>query len=165
MYQKRRDCVVMGGFRNSAERKPRSLHDNYGLIVSISFSYNLKEYKRHGEGASADLDAAEEERKQVSDILAPYAERDRWNVDESGLFGFAPPDRGLASKQMKGKKSNKFQITVTFACNADGSEKLPIFYIGKSKQPRCFKKTSPQKAAFYYCNNKTAWMTSQHFEE
>ena len=54
--------------------------------MTISFSYNLKEYKRHGEAASADLDTAEEERKQVSEILAPYAKRDRWNVDESGLF-------------------------------------------------------------------------------
>jgi hypothetical protein len=84
------------------------LHNNYDLIVTISFSYNLKEYKRHGEAASADLDTAEEERKQVSEILAPYAKRDRWNVDESGLFGFALPDQGLTSKQMKGKKSNKF---------------------------------------------------------
>ena len=71
------------------------------------------------------------------EYLSPYAKRDRWNVDESGL---APP---LAAKQMKGKKSNKFQITVTFACNADGSEKLLIFYIGKSKQPECFKNTLP----------------------
>ena len=68
----------------------------------------MKEYKRHGEAASADLAAAEDERKRLSEILAPYAKRDRWNVDESGLFGFAPPDRGLAAKQMKGKKSNKF---------------------------------------------------------
>ncbi|KIM74849.1 hypothetical protein PILCRDRAFT_79648, partial [Piloderma croceum F 1598] len=125
----------------------------------------LKEYKRHGEAASADLAAAEDERKWLLEILAPYAKRDRWNVDESGLFGFAPPDRGLALKQMKGKKSNKFRITVTFACNTDGSEKLPIFYIGKSKQPQCFKKTSPHQAGFYYHNNKTAWMTSQYFEE
>ena len=68
------------------------MNNNYGLIVTISFSYNLKEYKRHGEAASADLAAAEDERKRLLDILAPYAKRDRWNVDESGLFGFAPPD-------------------------------------------------------------------------
>jgi hypothetical protein len=52
-----------------------SLHNNCDLIVTISFSYNLKEYKRHSEAASADLDAAKEERKWVSEILAPYAKR------------------------------------------------------------------------------------------
>lgn len=78
----------------------------------------------------------------------------------------APPDCGLASKQMSGKKSNKFCITVTFACNADGSERLPIFYIGKSKRPWCFgRRKTPADYGFYYCNNKTAWMTSNYFEE
>jgi hypothetical protein len=36
---------------------------------------------------------------------------------------------------MSSKKKDKFRITVTFACNADGSEKMPIFYIGYSKKP------------------------------
>jgi hypothetical protein len=76
----------------------------------------------------------------------------------------APPDCGLANKQMSGKKSNRYHITVTFACNADRSEKLPIFYIGKSKQPGCFgKKKTPY--GFYYHNNKTAGMTSAYFKE
>jgi hypothetical protein len=47
----------------------------------------------------------------------------------------APPDCGLATKQMNGKKKEKFRIAVTFACNADGSEKMPVFYIGYSKKP------------------------------
>jgi hypothetical protein len=50
-------------------------------------------------------------------------------------------------------------------CNADGSEKWPIFFIGTSKNPRCFKKKSLKAHSFYYRNNKTAWMTSEFFEE
>lgn len=80
-------------------------------------------------------------------------------------FCSAPPDRGLASQQMSGKKSNKFRITVTFICNQTGTEKWPIFYIGKAKQPRCFKKKKPSEYGFRYRNNKTAWMTSNYFEE
>jgi hypothetical protein len=77
----------------------------------------------------------------------------------------APPDRGLATKEMAGKKTNKTRITLGFACNADGSEKLPTFYIGKSKLPRAFGKISPEKRGFYYRNNKSAWMTGELFEE
>ena len=66
---------------------------------------------------------------------------------------------------MSGKKSNKFQITVIFVCNQTSTEKWPIFYIGKSKQPRCFKKKKPSEYGFRYCNNKTAWMTAKFFEE
>jgi hypothetical protein len=127
--------------------------------------YKIKEYRRHGEAGSVDLAAVEAERKRMREVLAPFAKKDRWNFDESGLFAFAPPDQGLATQQMSGKKKSKFRITIGFACNADGSEKMPIFFIGKSKQPRCFKKVSPVSRGFYYRNNKKAWMTCQLFEE
>jgi hypothetical protein len=77
----------------------------------------------------------------------------------------APPDRGLATKQMSGKKKDKFRITIGLACNADGSEKLEPFFIGRSKKPRCFQKKDPQQRGFYYRNNKKAWMTTELFTE
>lgn len=127
--------------------------------------YHIKEYRRHGEAASVNLVAVEKERVRIREILAKFALRDRLNFDETSLFAFAPPDRGLASEQMSGKKSSKFRITLGFACNADGSEKFPPIYIGKSKRPRCFKKKTPAQYGFYYRNNKKAWMTAVLFEE
>ena len=134
-------------------------------MFEANHRYKIKEYRRHGEAGSVDLVAVDEERKRLREALARFAKRDRWNVDESALFAFAPPDRGLATQQMSGKKKSKFRITLCFACNADGSEKMPIFYIGKSMRPRCFKKSSPADQDFYYRNNKKAWMTSELFEE
>jgi DDE superfamily endonuclease len=66
---------------------------------------------------------------------------------------------------ISGKKREKFRITLAFACNATGTEKMPIFYIGYSKQPRCFKSVAPEQQGFYYRNNKKAWMTSELLEE
>ena len=86
------------------------------------------------------------------------------NKIQTVLFS-APPDRGLATEQMSGKKRDKFRITMGIGCNADGSEKLPIVFIGKSAKPRCFKKKTPEQLGFYYRNNKTAWMTMVIFEE
>ena len=60
----------------------------------------------------------------------------------------APPDRGLATKHMSGKKSERFWITISFACNTDGLEKMPPFYIGKSVKPKCFNKKSPNEEGF-----------------
>ncbi|EGO04765.1 hypothetical protein SERLA73DRAFT_43712, partial [Serpula lacrymans var. lacrymans S7.3] len=77
----------------------------------------------------------------------------------------APPDHEIASKQMSGKKSRKFCITVGFMCNAKGMEKWPIFNIGKSKQPCYFGKKLPAEHGFWYRNNKIACMTSEIFEE
>jgi hypothetical protein len=81
-------------------------------------------------------------------------------------YGFScPPEQGLAMKQIPGKKTNKTWVTVGFMCNSTGTEKWPIFYIGKSKQPCCFGKKTPSQHGFYYCNNKTSWMTVAFFEE
>ena len=58
-----------------------------------------------------------------------------------------------------------WSLVVRKACNADGSEKMPAMFIGKSKQPRCFGKVSPAARGFYYWNNRKAWMTGVLFEE
>jgi hypothetical protein len=62
----------------------------------------------------------------------------------------APPDHGLATKQMSGRKKDKFRISVGFACNVDGSEKLEPFFIGRARKPQCFKKQTPEQRGFYY---------------
>lgn len=89
-----------------------------------------------------------------------------FEIQEKLMFeSRAPPDRGLSTKQMSGKKKEKFCLTLGFAVNADGSEKLPLFFIGYAKKPRCFNSKTPQSAGFEYRSNKKAWMTSELFEE
>jgi len=66
---------------------------------------------------------------------------------------------------MSGKKAERFHITIDMACNADGSEKLPLCFIGKSMKPHCFKGKTPAAMGFQYFNNKKAWMTMDIFEQ
>ncbi|EGO04303.1 hypothetical protein SERLA73DRAFT_45337, partial [Serpula lacrymans var. lacrymans S7.3] len=89
-------------------------------------------------------------------ILAKIVPRDCFNFNETGFFPCSPPDRGFVTKQMSGKKKDKFCITISLSCNAGGSEKLEPIYIGKSRKPRCFKNQTPAQQGFYYRNNKTA---------
>ena len=49
--------------------------------------YNLKEYRRHGEAASVNLEAVKREQVRVAKRLEKYPPKDRLNTDESGLFG------------------------------------------------------------------------------
>ncbi|KIK80474.1 hypothetical protein PAXRUDRAFT_158592, partial [Paxillus rubicundulus Ve08.2h10] len=97
--------------------------------------------------------------------LAKFVPRDRFNFNETGFFPYAPPDQGLATKQMSRKKKEKFRIMIGLACNADSSEKLELFFIGRARKPCCFKKMTPEQQGFYYRCNKKAWMTSILFEE
>ncbi|THU93936.1 DDE-domain-containing protein [Dendrothele bispora CBS 962.96] len=138
-----------------------------GWITSFKQTYKMKERRRFGEAGSVDIRVVERDRIAKRRILARFDKRDQFNVDETSFFPSAPPERGLSTKQMKGKKKNKFRITVAVCCNADGSEKDKLIYIGKSKRPRCFGKKDPKnmRPALYYRANKKAWMTKELFEE
>ncbi|KIJ49970.1 hypothetical protein M422DRAFT_160583, partial [Sphaerobolus stellatus SS14] len=141
----------------------RRLNSN-GWLRSFCQAYKIKEYRRHGEAASVDVAAVEVERKRLQTLLLRYPREDIYNFDESGFFPFAPPDRGLATQQMKGKKADKFRITIGVACNANG-HKLPLCFIGKSKKPRSFNSKCPTTFGYQYWSNTKAWMTRDIFTD
>ncbi|KIJ48163.1 hypothetical protein M422DRAFT_162816, partial [Sphaerobolus stellatus SS14] len=134
-----------------------------GWVRPFCKAYKIREFRRHGEAGSVNLERVAAEHVRVAIILKQFAPRDRFNFDETSLFAFAPPDRGLATKQMSGKKTDKFRLTLGVACNTDGSEKLKLLFIGKSARPRCFKSKSLCSEGFDYYNNKKAWMMQEIF--
>ena len=75
------------------------------------------------------------------------------------------PDRGLSDRKQSGVKGKKVRLTYAFTSNADGSEKLPPFIIGKVARPRAFNKKLGAQLGFYYQNNAKAWMTAQLYQD
>ena len=73
-------------------------------------------------------------------LLSNYGLENIYNADEFGLFYQCLPDKlyQLKTEKCSGGKHSKIKITGLAAANAIGN-KLPIFVIGKSKNPRCFK--------------------------
>lgn len=59
-------------------------------------------------------------------------------------------DRGLSNKKHSGVKGKKIRLTYALTTNADGSEKLPPFIIGKAHKPRAFNKKTGDQLGFYY---------------
>ena len=94
---------------------------------------------RHGESASVDMEALEISLYTLYTIVQPYANDDIYNMDETGLYWKARPDRTLASEEIADGKKEKARITANFCCNVTGSDKLPVWFIGTAKKPRCFK--------------------------
>jgi hypothetical protein len=54
-------------------------------IQSFCKTYKIREIRRHGETASVDLDAVDTERLWCQQLLANYAPRDRFNMDETAF--------------------------------------------------------------------------------
>jgi hypothetical protein len=101
----------------------------------------------------------------VRTLCKEYPLKDIYNMDETGLNWRRSPDRTLATKAMSGTKKSKDRITVALTSNADGSERLEPWVIGKSKNPRALKQISRQHLRITYRYNKTKWMTGIICEE
>ena len=97
-------------------------------------------------------------------ILSRYPLKDLFNADEFGLFYQCLPDKTYHFTKEKciGGKHNKVRLTGMAAGNAFG-ERLPMFVIGKSKTPRCFK--GVKHIPCRYRAQKKSWMNSELFEE
>ena len=51
------------------------------------------------------------------------------------------------------RQGNKKRLTYALTANADGSEKLELFIIGKAAWPWAFQKKTDAQLGFYYQNN------------
>ena len=73
-------------------------------------------------------------------IFYKYELNQIYNAKEFGLFYRAQPDKSLHLKDENcvNSKHSKLHLTGLTAANAV-REKLALFFIGKSKKPRCFK--------------------------
>ena len=97
-------------------------------------------------------------------ILSNFKLENIFNADEFGLFYQCLPDKTyhLKGEKCSGGKKSKVRLTGMAAASAVG-EKLPMFVIWKSKNPRCFKNVKHLPCE--YKSQKKSWMNSEIFEE
>ncbi len=135
-----------------------------GWLAKFKQRHQIRSHRRFGENGAADTEIIEESLPRIRTILDQYALVDIYNIDETGLFYRMQAGNSLATRQLEGCKQNKERITITVCCNVDGSDKLPLWIIGKSFHPRCFKNINIDNLDCKYHANKNAWMTQNIFK-
>ncbi|XP_065650656.1 tigger transposable element-derived protein 4-like [Hydra vulgaris] len=97
-------------------------------------------------------------------LLLNYKLENIFNADEFGLFYQCLPNKTyhLSREKCFGGKNSKVRLTGIAAGSATG-EKLPMFVIGKSKNPRCFRHIKQLPCT--YKNQLKSWMTGDLFTE
>ncbi|EJU05236.1 DDE-domain-containing protein [Dacryopinax primogenitus] len=125
----------------------------------------LREFHWHGEAGSVPQASVEAARTRIRKITDQYELQNIFNMDEAGLFGKMPPDRGLANSPMSGLKAEKTRLTYPFTTNANGTERMPPYILGHAQMPRCLQNCSGTQLGFDYHWNQKAWMTSELFNE
>ena len=102
-----------------------------GWLDGFKNRHQIRKYRRHGEVGAVDNVVVETELKNIREHLKEYDNRDIFNMDETGLFWKMSPDGTLATQQTPGGKHEKARISVNFATNVTGTDKLPPWFIGK----------------------------------
>lgn len=136
-----------------------------GWLEKFKLRHGIKSFRRFGESGSVDIHDMENKLEAIREKVDKFPLKDVFNMDETGLFYRLQADHSLATKQLEGRKQDKERLTVVICCNSDGSEKVPLWIIGKYAKPRCFKNVNMSSLNCEYRFNKRAWMTSVIFEE
>ena len=96
--------------------------------------------------------------------LSNYKLENVFNADEFGLFYqcLSTKTYRWSREKCSGGKNSKVRLTGIAAASATG-EKLPMFVIGLSKTPQCFKNI--KQLLCRYRSQKKSWMTGDLFRE
>ncbi|KAG6612611.1 putative jerky [Phytophthora cinnamomi] len=135
-----------------------------GWLTGFLKRHKLRYRPRHGEAGSADADVVREERHAIQEITDCYDAHDIYNMDETGLYYAAARGRSICTATTKGVKKNKTRLTQALTTNADGSDSLPVLFIGKAQKPRCFGKKTAEQLGYLYRKSTKAWMNSKIYQ-
>ncbi|GEQ72890.1 hypothetical protein JCM33374_g6578 [Metschnikowia sp. JCM 33374] len=85
--------------------------------------------------------------------------------EESCLFWRRGPSKGLTTVELPGSNVDKSRITITFCTNANGTDKSPLHFIGKSRNPRDLGAREKSTYQWNWRSSKTACMTADLMDE
>lgn len=126
--------------------------------------HNIKARTRHGEAGSVPA-STEDEMRALQTVAGEFKEEDVYNMDETGLYWKMLPSRGLLSQSRPGIKKDKARISLALCVNATGSDRLPVWIIGKSKTPRALKGVNVITMGGRWRWNAKAWMNTTIMSE
>ncbi|MFS1564416.1 MAG: hypothetical protein ACL7AX_13685 [Candidatus Arsenophonus phytopathogenicus] len=141
-----------------------------GWLTRWKHRHGINYLSVSGEKLSADTAAASSFTDHFAKIIQEECLQPEqvYNIDETGVNFKKLPKKTFVSaseKSAPGFKLNKERITVALCTNATGTHRLPLFCVGKSKNPRAFKHLNKAALPVCYKAQKSAWMDSYLFKE
>ena len=111
-----------------------------GWLEKWKKRFALKQVKICGEFGDVEGKTVDSWKERLLELIQGYSKDDIWNMDETGLYFRALPDRGFAekSRSCKGGKKSKQRVTIALFISASGHKEKPVF-IWKSENPSCLR--------------------------
>ena len=151
------------------DHDPSSFKAGTGWLKRFKDRHGVRALSVQGESqsaATANVDTFKENLQNVIDEKGITLNQ-LFNCYETGLYWKLMPNKMLVSsreKEAKGFKKPKDRVTLMACANATGSIKLPLLFIHKSLNPRCFKNVDKNDLPVDYYAQKSSWMDSSIFK-
>ena len=134
-----------------------------GWLRRFKIRHKFKAYKAHGEQCDADYAAYIERLPFLGDFSSQYQPHDVWNCDEFALYYRMSPKSTVGYRPIWGRKKDKTRVTFLACTNSTGTEKFPLYVVGRAAKPHCFRNISIEDLGVVYAHSKKAWMTTMLF--
>ena len=143
------------------------------FIASTGFQWRLcnrfgiKSLAITGEKLSTDHVSADEFVQLFGELTAGYTLDQIFNCDKTGLYYKMLPGHTLTTthNDPSGAKKAKERVTINASSNGTGSIKLPLLFIGKAKNPPCFRIIDQATLPVVYRNQRNAWVDTIIFND
>ena len=149
---------------------PSTFKAGTGGLKRFRDGHGIRALSMQGESLSAATDTVDSFKEKLAKVMEEkgLTLSQVFNCDETGLYWKLMPNKTLVSsreKEAKGFKKPKDRVTLMACANASGSIKLPLVFIHKSLNPRCFKNLDKKDLPVDYYEQKNAWMDSTIFKK
>ncbi|KAE9008553.1 hypothetical protein PR003_g14498 [Phytophthora rubi] len=145
--------------RIPVEQQPR-----YGRswLRRLQCRYGFRWRRSYDESSSTNLSAAKDDLEKIKRVVASYKPRDVFNMDESAFFHNTVPRGSICKTKAPALKQSKARVTMACCANADGTEKLPLLFLGTAEKPRWYKK---KPHSLQYMGTSKGWMTTWMYQQ
>ncbi len=139
-----------------------------GWLKRFRDRHGVRSLSMQGESMSAAIMDVEPFKKKFQELVeeSGLSREQVFNCDESGLYWKLMPNKTLVTsreKEAKAFKKPKDRVTIMACANASGTIKLPLVFIHKFANPRCFKNIDKNDLPVQYFHQRNAWMDSTIF--
>lgn len=104
-----------------------------GCVQKLTKRHGMRSRRLHGEAVSVAASAVDGRRAALQRVTRDYHLCNVYNLDESAYFYCTVPSRAVTKASMAGRKKVKTRITVALTINADGSSRVPLFFVGSAR--------------------------------
>jgi hypothetical protein len=133
-----------------------------GWLRHFLARHNFRHKRAHGEIGSVNVEEALKYVAQLRERIGQFHPQDVYNMDETALYYKAVPRSSICMKKAPAFKLNKARVTMIVGANSDGSDKLPLVFLGNAKCPRWL---SEKPVNVQYVGTSKGWMTAAVYQQ